>query len=147
MQDIRISGRSGILGKYVQERWKIRDGCEKRVAVGSRVNVALAALMRRRNVSTVARLAEHDAVWVPILLYGSEMWILQKKNGRMTNAVEIRSLRKICGVSLADRTNNEEIHRMAGTSEDVTVRIKKNVFSWFMHVERMSDERMAKKDL
>ena len=30
-------------------------------------------------------------------------------------------------------------------SEDVTVRMKKNVLSWFGHVERMSDERMAKK--
>ena len=34
---------------------------------------------------------------------------------------------------------------MAGTGEDVTVRIKENVLSWFGHVERMSDERMAKK--
>ena len=34
----------------------------------------------------------------------------------------------------------QEVHRMAGTSEDVTVRMKKNVLSWFG-----SDERMAKK--
>ena len=34
---------------------------------------------------------------------------------------------------------------MAGTSEDVTVRMKKNVLSLFGHVERMTDERMAKK--
>ena len=34
---------------------------------------------------------------------------------------------------------------MAGTSEDDTVRMKKNVLSWFGHVERMSDERLAKK--
>ena len=32
---------------------------------------------------------------------------------------------------------------MAGTSEGVTVRMKKNVLSWFGHVERMSDERIA----
>ena len=57
------------------------------------------------------------------------------------NAVEMRSLRTICGVSLADRIRNEEIHRMAGTNEDVTVRMKKNVLSWLGHVERMSDER------
>ena len=30
-------------------------------------------------------------------------------------------------------------------AENVTVRIKKNVLSWFGHVERMCDERMAKK--
>ena len=34
---------------------------------------------------------------------------------------------------------------MTGTSEDVMVRMKKNVLSWFGHVERMSNERMAKK--
>ena len=56
----------------------------------------------------------------------------------------MRSLRRICGVSLADRIRNEEIHRMTGTSENVTVRMKKNVLSWFGHMERMSDERMAK---
>ena len=60
------------------------------------------------------------------------------------NAVVMRSLRSICGVSLADRIRNEEVHRMAGTSEDITVRMKKNVLSWFGHVERMSDQRMAK---
>ena len=36
------------------------------------------------------------------------------------------------------------IHRMAGTNEDVTVRMKKNELGWFGHVERISDERMAK---
>ena len=69
--------------------------------------------------------------------------VLQKKNERKMNAVEMRSLRRICGVSLA-RIRNEEIHRITGTSEDVTVRMKKNVLSWFGHVGRMSDERMAK---
>ena len=67
-----------------------------------------------------------------------------KKNERKMNAVKMQSLRRICGVSLADRIRNKEIHRMVGISEDVTVRMK-NVLSWFGHVERMSDERMAKK--
>ena len=50
-----------------------------------------------------------------------------------------------CKSKVADRIRNEEVHRMAGTSEDVTVRMKKKVLSWFVHVQRMSDERMAKK--
>ena len=37
-----------------------------------------------------------------------------------------------------------KMHRMAGTSENVRSR---HVLSWFGHVERMSDERMAKKIL
>ena len=34
---------------------------------------------------------------------------------------------------------------MAGTKEDVTVTMKKNVLSWLGHVERMSDQRIVKK--
>ena len=97
---------------------------------------ALAALMSRRNVSTAARLAVHNAVLAPTLLYGSETIYyiyLLKKNERKMNAVEMPYLRRICGVSLAGRIRNEEILRMAGTSEDVTVRMKKSVLRWFGH--------------
>ena len=57
-----------------------RDGryemdVERRIAADNKVSGALAALMRRRNVSTAARLAVHNAVLVPSLLYGSETWI------------------------------------------------------------------------
>ena len=61
--------------------------------------------MRRRNDSTAARLAVHDAVLVLTLIYGSETWILQKKNERKMNTVEMRSRRRICEVSL-DRIRN-----------------------------------------
>ena len=79
-----------------------RDGryeidVERGIAAGNRVNGALTALMRRR-ISTAACLAVHNAVLVPTLLYGSENWVLQKKNERKMNAVEI-ALRRICGVS------------------------------------------------
>ena len=63
---------------------------------------------------------------------------LQKKNERKMNAVEMRSLRRICGFRLADRIRNEKVHRMAGTNQDVLI-------SWFGHVERTSVERTAKK--
>ena len=60
---------------------------ERRIAAGNRVNDIMALLMRRRNVSTAARLVVHNAVLVPTLLYGSETWILKKNNERKMNAV------------------------------------------------------------
>ena len=64
-------------------KWYIWEVCsremERRIAAGNKVNGALAALVRLRNVSTAARLAVHNTVLVPTLLYGSETWILQKK--------------------------------------------------------------------
>ena len=112
---------------------------ERRIAAGNKVTGALAALMRRRNVIIAARLAVHNAELVPTLLYGSETWVLQRK--KKANAVEMLSLRDR---NLTDRIPNKEIHiQMAGTREDVTVRMKKNLLRWFGHVERMSDDRRA----
>ena len=49
---------------------------EKRVAAGNKVNGALVALMRRRNVSTAARLLPYT---MPTLLYGSETWVYRRR--------------------------------------------------------------------
>ena len=57
--------------------------------------------------------------------------------------VKMRSIRRICRVGLADQILKEEKHRMAGTIENVKIRMK-NVPRSCGHVERMSDERMAK---
>ena len=51
----------------------------ERCIPGNKVNGALAALMRRRNVSTAARLAVNNTVLVPSSLHGNETWVLQKK--------------------------------------------------------------------
>ena len=88
-------------------------------------------------------MAVHNAVLVSTLLYGSETWELQKKNERKMNVVEMRSLRRICGVSLADRIYNENIHRMAGNRHDVTVRIEEED-GQLVWAYQMSNERMAK---
>ena len=72
---------------------------EMRIAAGNRVNGALAVMMRWQN-GTFGR--TQCSVGVPALLYGSDTWVLQKKNERKLNAVEMLSLRKICGVSVAD---------------------------------------------
>ena len=79
---------------YIWEVCSVVDGrykmnVERRIAAGNRVNGALAALMRRQNVTIAARLAVHNAVLVPTLLYGSETWVLQKKNEKKNNAVEM----------------------------------------------------------
>ncbi|CAK1578219.1 unnamed protein product [Parnassius mnemosyne] len=70
---------------------------------------------------------------------------LQKKHKSKLNAVEMRSLRKMCGVTMADRKRNEEIRNMAGLKDDLITKIDKGVLRWFGHVERMSEDRMVKK--
>ena len=59
-------------------------------------------------------------------------------------AVEMNCLRDICGLRRIDRVLNVEIRR-CGKNARVSQRIDQGVLRWFGHVERMADERMAKR--
>ncbi|KAJ0172339.1 hypothetical protein K1T71_012312 [Dendrolimus kikuchii] len=126
-----------------------RDGrytadIERRVNLGNSLNGALGKLLGAKNLSQKAQLAVHNAVLVPTLTYGSESWVWKKEHESRVNAVEMRALRKICGVTLADRVRNTEVRKRVGLKESVGVKVRKGMLRWFGHVERMHDERMTK---
>ena len=63
------------------------------------------------------------------------------------SAVEVQSFRRICGVSLDDQISNEEIHRIVGTSEDVTHgknEEERALWKWVME-EWQKDEKNSSK--
>ena len=65
------------------------------------------------------------------------------KNG--INAVEMRSLRRMCGKRLIDRVRNEQIREECNVKVGVVTKMKVKKLRWFGHVERMSDERLTRK--
>ena len=60
-------------------------------------------------------------------------------------ASEINCLRNICSLRRTDRVPNVEIRRRCGKHVSVSQRIDQGMQKWFGHVERMGDERMAKR--
>ena len=68
-----------------------------------------------------------------------------KKDESGINAVEMRSLRRMCGKRIIDRVRNEQIREECGVREGVVTRMKVNILRWFGHVERMSEERSTRR--
>ena len=52
-----------------------------------------------------------NAVIIPTLTYGCETWTLQKRHRSNIQALEMRYLRRVEGVTRADRVRNEDIRR------------------------------------
>ena len=77
-------------------------------------------------------------------MYGCEVWTLKVRERKRMEAVEINCLRNIYGLRRIDRVLNVEIKR-CGKNVSVSQRIDQGVLRWFGHVERMGDERMAKR--
>ena len=67
----------------------------------------------------------------------------QKMHESMINAVEMRSLRRMCGISLWDRIRNDEVRDRVGLKESIGARMKKGMLRWFGHVERMNTNRLT----
>ena len=108
------------------------------------MNGALHSVVSRQDISKNARLAIHNGVLVPTLMYGSESWVWQKRHESRVNAVEMRSLRSMSGIKLTDRVRNSVIREKCGLKESIVTRVEKGMLRWFGHVERMDEARICK---
>ncbi|GBP81541.1 hypothetical protein EVAR_57186_1 [Eumeta japonica] len=68
----------------------------------------------------------------------------QKKNENRINAVKMRSLRGICGMSGKDRCRNRDGRERCALKADVVTRVKRSMLQCFGHLERMDESRLTK---
>ena len=63
----------------------------------------------KRELSKKAKLSIFKAVSVPILTYGLECWVMNKRMRSQVQASEMRFLRRIDGVTLFNKMRSSEI--------------------------------------
>ena len=78
-------------------------------------------VIERKVLSKATKLRVINAMAVPTLLYGSETWTLQKRHRRKIQAMEMKYLRKIEGVTRLDRVPDEDIRRRLGVEAVLAV--------------------------
>ena len=66
---------------------------------------------------------------------------------RKVNVLEMKCLRSSVGVSRMDRVRNEEVHWRDGIERELASRADQRVLRWFGHVERIDENRMARRML
>jgi hypothetical protein len=81
---------------------------------------------------------------VPILIYGSEAWVLSKREESKIQSSEMLFLRSVKGCSRIYRIKNDDIRQELSifTLKD---KIKDNKVRWCQHLNRMSEERLPVK--
>jgi len=133
------------LGSMFTRDGKTDRDIERRVNAGNSINGGLNAVGTNKKLSNEAKLAVHNGVLIPTLMYGSEAWNWQRKDESRLNAVEMRSLRRMCGKTMYDRVRNVEIRKECKADVSVMSKIKKGTLRWFGHVERMNEERSVRR--
>jgi len=74
-----------------------------------------------------------------VLVYASETWPMKVEDTRRLERTERSMVRRMCGVTLADRGRSEELYERLGI-EGVMEVVSKGRLRWFGHVERMDAE-------
>lgn len=133
------------LGVDVSNDGGVGDEVNHRIGEAKKAWGALKDLWKKRYVSREAKVGMYEGIVEPSLLYGCEVWSLKVRDRKRIEAVEMECLRNICGVRRVDRVSNVEVRRRCGKNVSVGQRMDQGVLRWFGHVERMGDDRMAKR--
>ena len=104
------------------------------------------AVVMKRELTKKAKLSVFKAVFVPILTYGHESWVMTEWMRSQVQASEMRFLRRIEGVTLFKKVRSSEIRKSLNI-EQLLLRIKRSQLRWFGHVSRMPQEKLPKQAL
>ena len=104
------------------------------------------SIVMKRELPKKAKLSIFKAVFVPILTYGHESWVVTKRMRSQVQASKMRFLRRIEGVTLFNNVRSSEIRKSLNI-EPLLLGIERSQLRWFGHVRRMPQERLSKQAL
>lgn len=134
--------------KYLGGIYTEDGGCDAeimhRITSMGRAARAVYPLMRDQYVGVEVKRNIYEGVLAPILLYGAETWCTTKKQESRIQATEMKILRAIIGKTKRDRIRNERVRREVGVIP-LLRRIDVTKIRWWGHLERMQEDRLAKR--
>ena len=103
-------------------------------------------VLGRKELMKGTKLKVVNAMVIPTLTYGCEVWALQAKHKGRIQAVQMRVLRRREGVSSVDRISNVDL-RDRLKQEGVLDYVRRRQQNWKQRLEEMSSSRVTKKVL
>ena len=93
----------------------------------------------KREISGKTKITVYKTVFVPTLTFGCETWVLTKSMKSKLQAMEMKYLRRVAGVTKMDKIRNTDIRQMLGVQPLIKV-IEDRQLKWFGHLARLSNE-------
>ena len=92
------------------------------------------------------KLRIHNITAKAALKFGSEVWVLKKREEQRLEAEQMKFLRHLLGITKLDKEKNQCIREKTG-AENIAKEIKQYPKKWLQHVQRMDTNRPPKQAL
>jgi len=93
-----------------------------------------------------AKLRIHNITAKAALKFGSEAWVLKKKEEQRLEAAQMKFLRHLLEITKLDKDKNKFIREKTG-ARNIVKEIKRYQKKWLQHVQRMDTNRIPKQAL
>jgi len=101
-------------------------------------------LGKKMNKGTKLRI--HNITAKTALKFGSEAWVLKKREVQRLEATQMKFLRHLLGITKLDKEKNQCIRGKTG-AQNIVEEIKQYQKKWLQHVQRMDRNRLSRQAL
>ncbi|XP_061735811.1 si:dkey-100n23.5 isoform X4 [Nerophis ophidion] len=130
------------LGVLFTSEGRVDREIDRRIGAASSVMRTLyRSVVVKKELSRKAKLSIYRSIYVPILTYGHELWVMTERIRSRVQAAEISFLRRVAGLSLRDRVRSSAI-RGELKVKPLLLHIKRSQMRWFGHLVRMPPVRL-----
>ena len=135
------------LGVMISSNCSLKDEINQRIGKATKVYGQLGqAFIGKKELTTKTKKSIFNAIYCPILIYGSESWTLDTRDKSRLQATEMKFLRRAIGKTKRDKIRNTRIREEINT-ESLESKMEKNKLRWFGHINRMEESRIPKQIL
>ena len=132
------------LGTMLDEEGSCEAEVDHRIGAASKVIGAMRKeIIDRRELSKSTKLRVINATVMPTLLYACETWTLLERHKSRIQALEMRCLRRVEGVTMLDKVRNVHIRSRLGQVA-VVARVENKKTEWLKKMKEMTDDWMVK---
>ena len=118
----------------------------RRIALAGSAMNSLSCVWKRKRLSTRLKVRILNSMVIPILLYGSETWIVLQADANRLSGFYMQCQRRLLGVRWYDLISNDTISSMTGLPPILNI-IRSRRLSLFGHVARLGPDVPANKAL
>jgi hypothetical protein len=133
------------LGVTINNKGKQDTEINQRISAATKLYHSLGKTFIGKNeISRKTKMTVYQTIFRPVLTFGSESWVITKRQKNRIQAVEMKYHRRALGITKRDHKRNDDIREELGI-EPVTTTIEKNQLKWYGHLIRMADTRQVRR--